>query len=133
MPDPWPGQPFLLARPDEHGTGLVVVVRDDTLPEIACAGPVTGADPREVAGLALATEFEAVPGGTIRGRHTLTNTGGAPHVVDSLEVVFPLPATVAETLDFTGRETSERQPQRRPVTDGLWLRAGRRGRTGRST
>jgi alpha-galactosidase len=84
----------------------------------------------EVAGLALATEFEAVPGGAIRGRHTLTNTGGAPYVVDSLEVVFPLPAAVAEALDFTGRETAERQPQRRTVADGLWLRAGRRGRTG---
>jgi alpha-galactosidase len=222
-----PGLPILVARPEqEHGNGLVVVPRDDALPDIAYAGPLTGIDPGEVvqvvpgawrcpllpehaagwfgrpglsghrlratgpeatgqqatgpqttapqaaappatdpdaahpaagrdwsprfrpvrltheperalieaadpaAGLALATEIEAVPGGAIRCRHTLTNTGRAPYVVNSLEVVFPLPGDIGETLDFTGRATGEREPQRRPVTDGLWLRAGRRGRTG---
>jgi alpha-galactosidase len=33
-------------------------------------------------------------------------------------------------LDFTGRQLAERIPQRQPITDGLWLREGRRGRTG---
>jgi alpha-galactosidase len=89
---------------------------------------IEGAD--EVAGLALLTEIEAVPGGAIRGRHTLTNTGAEPYVVDSLEIVFPLPGEVAETLDFTGRWGLERVPQRRVITDGLWLREGRRGHTG---
>jgi len=84
----------------------------------------------EVAGLALVTEIEAVPGGAIRGRHTLTNTGEQPYVLDSLEVVFPLPGEVAETLDFTGRQMHERVPQRRVIADGLWLREGRRGHTG---
>jgi alpha-galactosidase len=87
-----------------------------------------GAD--DVAGLALATELQAVPGGAVRGRHTLTNTGDQPYVVDSLEVVFPLPGEAAETLDFTGRANLERVPQRRGIADGLWLREGRRGRPG---
>ena len=55
---------------------------------------IQGAD--EVAGLALLTEIEAVPGGAIRGRHTLTNTGPEPYVVDSLEIVFPLPGEATE-------------------------------------
>jgi alpha-galactosidase len=84
----------------------------------------------QVAGLALTTEIEAVPGGAIRGRHTLTNTGPQPYVVDSLELVFPLPADAVETLDFTGRQMYERVPQRRFIADGLWLREGRRGHTG---
>ena len=42
-------------------------------------------------GLRLVTEVEAVPGGAIRARHTLTNTASQPYVVDGLEVVFPLP------------------------------------------
>jgi alpha-galactosidase len=76
------------------------------------------------------TEIEAVPGGAIRVRHTLTNTGRQPYVVDSLEVVFPLPARIGEVFDFTGRQTAERIPQRHLIGDGLWLREGRRGHTG---
>ena len=41
------------------------------------------------AGLRLVTEVEAVPGGAIRVRHAVTNTGSAPYVVDSLEVSLP--------------------------------------------
>jgi alpha-galactosidase len=82
------------------------------------------------AGLRLATEIEAVPGGAIRARHTLTNIASPAYVVDSLEVVFPLPARIGEVLDFTGRQTAERIPQRHPLGDGLWLREGRRGHTG---
>ena len=84
----------------------------------------------KAAGLQLVTEVEAVPGGAIRARHTLTNTGTGPYVVDSLEVVFPLPARIGEVLDFTGRQTAERIPQRHRIGDGLWLREGRRGHTG---
>ncbi len=82
------------------------------------------------AGLQLVTEVEAVPGGAIRVRHTLTNTGRQPYVVDSLEVVFPLPGRAGEVLDFTGRQMAERIPQRHRLGDGLWLREGRRGHTG---
>jgi alpha-galactosidase len=82
------------------------------------------------AGLRLVTEIEAVPGGAIRARHTLANTGRLPYAVASLEVVFPLPAGAAEILDFSGRHLAERTPQRHRITDGLWLREGRRGHTG---
>ena len=82
------------------------------------------------AGLRLVTEIETVPGGAIRARHTLINTASQPYVVDGLEVVFPLPGRVGEVLDFTGRQTAERIPQRHRIGDGLWLREGRRGHTG---
>lgn len=75
----------------------------------------------------LVTEAEAVPGGAIRVRHTVTNTSHEPYAVDGLEVVFPLPGRVGEVLDFTGRQTAERIPQRHRLGDGLWLRGGRRG------
>jgi alpha-galactosidase len=82
------------------------------------------------AGLGLATDIEAVPGGAIRARHTVTNLEPPPYVVNSLEVVFPLPGRVDEVLDFTGRQAAERIPQRHRLGDGLWLREGRRGHTG---
>ncbi|MGH3420596.1 MAG: glycoside hydrolase family 36 N-terminal domain-containing protein, partial [Streptosporangiaceae bacterium] len=60
----------------------------------------------------------------------MTNAGRRPYAVTALEVIFPLPAEAAEILDFSGRHLSERTPQRHRVTDGLWLREGRRGHTG---
>ena len=41
-----------------------------------------------------------------------------------------MPGRVGEILDFTGRQTAERIPQRHRIGDGLWLREGRRGHTG---
>ena len=84
----------------------------------------------ENAGLALVTAVQSVPGGLLRIRHTLTNTGSTDYLVEDLDVVVPVPDHAVESLDFTGRWARERIPQRRPVTDGLWLRENRRGKTG---
>jgi alpha-galactosidase len=89
---------------------------------------VTAHDP--TAELVVLVEFETVPGGALRGRCTVTNTGPTPYVVEGLEVVLPLRDDLTEVLDFTGRHEGERVPQRHPVTDGLWLRETRGGRTG---
>jgi alpha-galactosidase len=82
------------------------------------------------AGLALRTEIEAVPGGALRTRHTLTNTAPGSYVVDHLDVVYPVSSQVTEALDMTGRWGRERSPQRHAITDGLWLREARSGRPG---
>lgn len=83
-----------------------------------------------VAGLALRTEMEALPGGLLRARHTLTNAGASPYALEGLEVLVPLPDEAAEVLDHTGGWLHERVPQRAPVRDGLWLRENRTGKTG---
>jgi alpha-galactosidase len=84
----------------------------------------------DAAGLKLSTEVESLPGGSLRLRHTLTNSGVSPYLVDGLEVVLPLPEHLNEVLDFTGRWGYERAPQRHTLTDGLWLRENRRGKPG---
>ncbi len=84
------------------------------------------------AGLALTTEFEALHGGLLRGRHTLRSTGAGLYHLSALDVVLPAADNLAELLDFTGRHEGERTPQRHLVTDGLWLREGREGRPGLS-
>ena len=131
----WFGRPGLSGHRLDTGAGYPAAGRDWSPLFV----PVrSGHDGRRIrveaadktAGLALATEIEAVPGGAIRARHALTNTGRQPYLVESLEVVFPLPGRVGEVLDFTGRQTAERIPQRHQVGDGLWLREGRRGHTG---
>jgi alpha-galactosidase len=82
------------------------------------------------AGLTLVAELEAVAGGALRGRYTVTNTGPGPYVLDGLEVVLPAADELVEALDFTGRHERERSPQRHAVTDGLWMREARVGRPG---
>jgi len=79
------------------------------------------------AGLELRFEAEAVAGGGLRLRHLLTNVGDDPYVVDALDVVIPVPTGAGEILDFTGRWARERQPQRRALADGQWVREHRRG------
>jgi alpha-galactosidase len=82
------------------------------------------------AGLRVRCEFDALASGVLRGRHTVSNDGDTPYVVDAVDVAVPLPDRAAEVLDLTGRWGMERQPQRHPVADGLWMRESRRGRTG---
>jgi alpha-galactosidase len=80
--------------------------------------------------LAIRTEVEVAGGGLLRVRHAVTNSGSTPYVLEALEVMFPLPGQAVESLDFTGRWARERVPQRRPITDGMWVRENRRGKTG---
>ncbi|KQT91516.1 hypothetical protein ASG49_10865 [Marmoricola sp. Leaf446] len=82
------------------------------------------------AGLDLLTEAETLPGGALRLRHVLTNTGATGYHLDGLEVVVPVPDHLTEVLDFTGRHERERQPQRHALTDGLYLRESGVGRPG---
>ncbi|WP_249998295.1 alpha-galactosidase [Actinoplanes sp. M2I2] len=96
----------------------------------ADAGGATIEGTDKDAGLAVATDVQAMPGGLLRLRHTLTNTGSTDYHLEALDAVVPVPDHAVESLDFTGRWTRERTPQRRPVTDGLWLRENVRGKTG---
>ena len=131
----WFGRPGLSGHRLDTGAGAPAAGRDWSPLFLPVRSEHDGRRARveatdKAAGLQLVTEIEAVPGGAIRARHTLTNQGRQPYVVDSLEVVFPLPGRVGEVLDFTGRQIAERIPQRHQIGDGLWLREGRRGHTG---
>jgi alpha-galactosidase len=81
-------------------------------------------------GLALTTELEAVSGGAVRMRQTVTNLGPGTYLVDGLDVMVPVPDRAAEVLDLTGRWGRERIPQRHPIRDGMFLREGRTGKPG---
>ena len=103
---------FLVQSVDNDDTRLVVTAEDAT------------------AGLILTTALEVLPGGLLRGRHTVRSTGAGTYVLIGLDVVLPASEDLSELLDFTGRHEGERTPQRHTVTDGLWLREGREGRPG---
>ncbi len=70
--------------------------------------------------------------GVLVVQNTLTSIAseGEPLDVGALPAVLPLPTRADEVLDLTGRWCRERSPQRHALSDGTWLRTGRRGRTG---
>ncbi len=70
------------------------------------------------------------PRGVVRVSQQLTNAGGEPYAVDELATWLPLPDRARESLDFSGRWLRERQPQRREIAAGLWMREHREGRSG---
>ena len=137
--DGWLGRPGLAgSRPDGSGWTPRLITRGlrvDGTP-LADAHAETGAaqveidleDPEE--GLAVLLELDLLPTGLLRLRARLTNTGTDPYRLDELTLSLPVPATADELLDFAGRWTKERTPQRRAFTVGTHLRENRRGRTG---
>ena len=71
--------------------------------------------------------------GVLTVSSAVTSTAGPdqpPLELGALRTLLPLPTRADEVLDLTGRWVHERVPQRHPVTDGSFVRTGRRGRTG---
>lgn len=83
----------------------------------------------EGAGLAVESRWQLDTAGVLRVSHRLSNTGTQHYTLAELAVVLPVPAVAGELLDFTGRWSLERVPQRRPFGMGAWTREDRRGRT----
>jgi alpha-galactosidase len=124
----WMGRPGLSGHRLDGSAWSPLFTEVRTVRAGTDAAAFEASDP--AAGLGLRFELEALPSGVLRARHTVTNHGATPYVLAGLDVAVPVPDRTTEVLDLTGRWGMERQPQRRPVADGLWLRENRRGRTG---
>lgn len=81
------------------------------------------------AGLEVAITFEFVGSGVLEVKQSVKNLGTEPFVLDAIEVVMPLPDRAKQSMDFAGRWIKERQPQRRQIQSGYWVREVREGRT----
>ncbi|AKU16451.1 alpha-galactosidase [Luteipulveratus mongoliensis] len=80
--------------------------------------------------LELIWTIEMLPGGLVRQRNRVTNTGTSTYELTGLLCAYPVPSNAGELLDLTGRHLRERTPQRSPFTIGAHVRDNRRGRTG---
>ncbi|NYF16025.1 alpha-galactosidase [Microbacterium sp. AK009] len=79
----------------------------------------------------LRAEYRLDPAGVLHVQTRLKNNSALEIVrVAASRMLMPLPDRAREMLDFTGRWTHERHPQRSGIRDGTWLRASRRGRPG---
>ena len=125
----WRARPGLTGhRPGASGADWSTAFATTAVTAVAGAVSVDARD--DAAGLALRCELQSAPGGVLRIRHTLTNLRPEPYLVEALDVIVPIADRVSEVLDTSGRWGRERQPQRRAIADGSWVREARGGRPG---
>ncbi|GAA1449076.1 alpha-galactosidase [Leifsonia poae] len=104
-------------------------IADDAFTTIDGGGSIRVAATDPEAQLDLVVTIELSAAGVLRASAALTNRGDT-YRLEELSLALPVPARAGEVLDFAGRWSKERTPQRRPLTVGTHLREGRRGRTG---
>jgi len=80
--------------------------------------------------LELSLSFELDSFGVLIQKAEVKNIGSSDYCLDEYIHWFPLPREATETLDFSGRWSNERQPQRREIQTGTWVRETREGRSG---
>ena len=130
--DGWAGRPAIAGHRDGG----------DPYPRLELAAPVAAAtDPEgggsvqieacdEDAGLTVRTELHMDRRGVVSVRHEVRNDGPGVFTLESATCLLPAGDQATEVLDFTGRWSRERVPQRRALQHGLTCRESRRGRTG---
>lgn len=81
-------------------------------------------------GIELRARLDAA--GVLRLGASVEHLGSGPDPLDlaALRLLLPVPHRAGELLDFTGRWSRERSPQRRPLSHGTHLRRADRGRPG---
>ncbi|BBB02072.1 putative alpha-galactosidase [Actinacidiphila reveromycinica] len=87
------------------------------------------------AGLDVAVTYRMEPSGVLGVHADLTRRAGegadpAPYDLAQAVTLLPVPRRAGEVLDFTGKWSRERSPQRRPLAHGTYAREVRRGKPG---
>ena len=82
------------------------------------------------AGLELILFYQMDPFGVLTINAELKNVGVSPYTVNEFIYWLPLPQEATQVMDFAGRWSNERQPQRRDIAIGTWVRDSREGRSG---
>jgi alpha-galactosidase len=68
--------------------------------------------------------------GVLKQSVSIKNVGDSPYTLNEFIYWLPLPKEATETLDFIGRWSNERNPQRSEIKTGTWIRESREGRSG---
>ncbi|MFC1413934.1 alpha-galactosidase [Streptacidiphilus sp. N1-12] len=91
----------------------------------------------EVADLGITVSYRLEPSGVLGVQAEVTSradpqdpAAAAPYDLADLCTLLPLPERAGEVLDFTGKWSRERSPQRRPLEFGSYSREVRRGKPG---
>ncbi|MEU4095805.1 alpha-galactosidase [Streptomyces sp. NPDC026673] len=85
------------------------------------------------AGLDITITYRLEPSGVLAVHSEITRqptADPAPYDLAQVTALLPLPRRAGEILDFTGKWSRERSPQRRPLAHGTYARDVRRGKPG---
>ena len=80
--------------------------------------------------LELTISFDLDSHGVLIQKAAVKNIGSSDYSLNEFIHWLPLPQEATQTLDFAGRWSNERQPQRRDIQTGTWVRESREGRSG---
>lgn len=122
--DGWAGRPGLLAQ---RGSELVIPDWQDFSVELRGDTLTYRATSQQIA---FDYSLKIDDAGLVHLQQGITNLGTQPMALQALEATMPVGSLAHEVLDFTGRWTRERVPQRTRLTQGSNVRESRRGRTG---
>ncbi|MFJ5216735.1 alpha-galactosidase [Streptomyces sp. NPDC088354] len=132
--DGWAGTPAHNGHVDGGSAAPRLITTGTSLREDPeGGGELTVALTEGAAGLDIAVTYRLDPSGVLAvhagiTRHTTADP--APYDLAQATVWLPLPRRAGEILDFTGKWSRERSPQRRPVGFGTHAREVRRGKPG---
>ena len=73
--------------------------------------------------------FELDECGILKACSSITNLG-TPYTLNEFFYWLPIPERASQSLDFAGRWSKERNPQRRDIAIGRWVRDSHEGRSG---
>ena len=80
--------------------------------------------------LEVVITFDLDKNGVLFQRATVKNIGNSEYFLNEFIHWLPLPKEATQTLDFAGRWSNERNPQRKEIATGTWVRESREGRSG---
>ncbi len=93
-------------------------------------GSITAVLTDTYAGLKLTYSFSLDTYGVLTLEAVIENTGSDQYILNEFIYWLPLPQEARQSLDFAGRWSNERHPQRRNIDTGTWVRDSREGRSG---
>ncbi|MEU5727156.1 alpha-galactosidase [Micromonospora sp. NPDC047738] len=129
--DGWVGRPGIAGHRDGRFPHLrLELVRPVTVETDDEGGGVRIEARDAEAAVSVRTEVRMDRSGVVRIRHEVVNDGPEVFALGSVVCLLPAGNHATEVLDFSGRWSRERAPQRGPLRHGLAARESRRGRTG---
>ncbi|MFF3254341.1 alpha-galactosidase [Actinacidiphila glaucinigra] len=131
--DGWAGTPAHHGHLDGGAAAPRLTTTGTSVRQDAEGGELAVSLTDAAAGLDITITYRLEPSGVLAVHSEITrhpDADPAPYDLSQVTALLPLPGRAGEILDFTGKWSRERSPQRRPLAHGTHARDVRRGKPG---